>query len=114
MNLNLRFVFFGLILGFGAGAGAAPTANWIQEVMAVRLFQTTLVRHPFDSGKYYLCWTDGTERFGVAFRRGELDKRLRSLPQGSRTPVMNVLASSHSAGALSTWSAADSRLCWPG
>lgn len=114
--MKLRDIFLGLSLGFATATLAATdtTTNWLQEAIAVGLHQSTLVRHPVDSGKYYLCWTDGASQYGLAFRRAELDTRLKSMVRGQRIDVTSLMArSSRSGTVLPAWSSADEKICWP-
>jgi hypothetical protein len=90
----------------GAVAQTA-TPNWIQEYLFVRAPQTKVVRHPIDRARYYLCWQEGTQRFGMAFRRASLEDKLRALKPGSSAPLSALLGTSTTA-----WSAADERVCW--
>ena len=54
-----------LMCGLVTGAvGAQTTSNWLMQAVSVGLPQSVLVRDAIDSGKYYLCWTDGVDRFG--------------------------------------------------
>lgn len=109
--MKIRDILFGICLGFGAAAIAEPTANWLNEAVTVRLPQSQIVRHPIDSGKYYLCWTDGLNRYGLAFRRTELDYKLKSVPRAGRVAVTTLMGSSSSV--IAPWSASDESICWP-
>lgn len=112
--MKIRDILFGICLGFGAAAIAAPTTNWLNDAVTVRLPQSELVRHPIDNGKYYLCWTDGVNRFGLAFRRSQLDTKIRSIPRAGRVPVAALMApSTASANPISPWTASDATICWP-
>ena len=108
--MKVRDTLIGAVIGFGAAALSAQAAtNWIQEAVMVRLPQSEVVRHPVDNGKYYLCWTDGKDRYGMAFRRSKLDQQIRSIPRASRASVAGLLGE-----ATSSWSASDEKICWPG
>ena len=114
--MKIRDIFLGICLGFGAAAVAAPTAgNWLSEAVTVRLPQSELVRHPIDNGKYYLCWTDGVSRYGLAFRRAQLEARIKSIPRAGRMPIATLMTtpSSRSTSVLGAWSASDEQVCWP-
>jgi len=113
--MKIRDILFGACLGFGAAAIAAPTSNWLNEAVTVRLPQSEIVRHPIDNGKYYLCWTDGINRFGVAFRRTQLDSKIRSIPRAGRASVATLMTSAptSSAPVIAAWSASDEKVCWP-
>ena len=108
--MKLRDTMVGVLIGLGTAAigvqAAAP--NWLLEAMAVRLPQSEIVRHPINNGKYYLCWTDGTNRYGVGFSRTKLDQQIRSIPRASRRPVAAMMTP----GGLA-WTAADEKICWP-
>ena len=106
--MKIRDILFGICLGFGAAAIAEPTTNWLNEAVTVRLPQSEIVRHPIDTGKYYLCWTDGFNRYGMAFRRSNLDTKLKSVPRAGRVAVTSLLTSD-----TATWSATDEKICWP-
>ncbi len=92
-----------------ASATVAQTASpsWIQEYLLIRAPQTKVVRHPMDKSRYYLCWQEGDNRFGMAFRRGSLEDKLRSMRPGSSAPLSAMLGTSQTA-----WSAADEKVCW--
>ena len=94
-----------------ASAAVAQTANpsWIQEFLLTGAPQTKVVRHPLDRSRYYLCWQEGTSRFGLAFRRGALDDRLKAMKPGSSASLSTMIASTRSA-----WTAADEKTCWGG
>lgn len=113
--MNIRDILFGICLGFGAAAIAEPATNWLNEAVTVRLPQSELVRHPIDNGKYYLCWTDGLNRFGLAFRRTQLDSKIRSIPRAGRVSVATLMAAAptDSAPMIAPWSASDEKICWP-
>jgi hypothetical protein len=114
--MKIRDIVFGICLGFGAAAIAAPSAtNWLDEAITVRLPQSEIVRHPIDNGKYYLCWTDGLNRYGLAFRRSQLDAKMKSIPRAGRVSVATLMMapSSRYSSVLSGWSANDEKVCWP-
>lgn len=111
--MKIRDILFGICLGFGAAAIAAPGTNWLNEAVTVRLPQSEIVRHPIDNGKYYLCWTDGVNRYGVAFRRTQLDTKIRSIPRAGRASVTSLMSGPVGAAPLSPWSASDEKVCWP-
>ena len=110
-----REIFFGICLGFSVAAIAAPgTTNWLNEAVTVRLPQSEIVRHPLDNGKYYLCWTDGVNRYGLAFRRTQLDSAIRTIPRAGRASVASLMAApTLSAPVIAAWSANDEKICWP-
>ncbi|MEQ1803388.1 MAG: hypothetical protein ABL989_15775 [Gammaproteobacteria bacterium] len=111
--MKIRDLLFGICLGSGAAAIAAPTTNWLNDAVTVQLPQSILARHPIDNGKYYLCWTDGSNRFGMAFRRSQLDNAIRSVPRAGRMPVATLMTSTASTNPISPWSASDENICWP-
>jgi len=113
--MKIRETLFGICLGFGAAAVAAPIpANWLNEAVTVRLPQSEIVRHPIDNGKYYLCWTDGVNRYGLAFRRTQLDTKIRSIPRAGRVSVAALMAAGPVDGpVIAPWSASDAKVCWP-
>ncbi|MBN8281279.1 MAG: hypothetical protein J0M16_11765 [Gammaproteobacteria bacterium] len=111
--MKIRDIIVGICLGFGAGAVAAPSATWLSDAMTMGLPQSELVRHPVDNGKYYLCWTDGLNRFGVAFRRSQLDNQLRSIPRAGRVSVATLMTTTATTNPISPWSASDEKVCWP-
>ncbi len=105
-----RHLFAGVMLGALAGAVGATTApNWIAGVLMSGATQTTVVRHPIDKQRYYLCWTDGSSRYGLSFRKSKLNDQLRVLAPGGRQQLSNMLSSV----VIGDWKAADERLCWP-
>lgn len=106
-------VCMGVMLAASTGAGAAGT-NWLTDAVFVRLPQSQIVRHPIDNGKYYLCWTDGRNRHGLAFRRSQLDIRIRSIPRAGRASVTSLMAdTSGTTPLMAAWSASDDKVCWP-
>ena len=113
--MRIRDTLLGICLGVGAAAVAAPvTGNWLDEAVTVRLPQSEIVRHPIDNGKYYLCWTDGVNRYGLAFRRSQLDYKIRSIPRAGRVSVATLMATpTRSAPVIAAWSANDEKVCWP-
>ena len=113
--MRVRDTLIGFCMGLAMAAAAGATANnWLNEAVLVRLPQSEIVRHPLDTGKYYLCWTDGANRYGLAFRRKELDSRIRSIPRAGRTSVTALMAGSRGDGPmLAPWTASDSKICWP-
>lgn len=114
--MKIRDIFLGLCLGFGAAAIAAPgTTNWLDEAVTVRLPQSELVRHPIDNSKYYLCWSDGANRYGLAFRKSQLDAKMKAIPRAGRVPVAAMMmgSSSRSGSVLAPWSTTDEKICWP-
>ncbi|MEO8224035.1 MAG: hypothetical protein ABI661_04465, partial [Gammaproteobacteria bacterium] len=62
---------------------------------------------PIDKSRYYLCWQEGTSRFGFAFQKGRLDDQLRALRPGSSASLATMFTLSKSA-----WTAADEKICW--
>ncbi|MEQ1800979.1 MAG: hypothetical protein ABL989_03590 [Gammaproteobacteria bacterium] len=117
--MKARDTLIGLCLGLGAGlalatAAGAAAGNWLNEAVLVRLPQSEIVRHPIDNGKYYLCWTDGVSRYGMVFRRSQLDIRLRSIPRASRVSVTSLMADpTGTTPLLAPWTASDDKVCWP-
>ncbi|MEO7387279.1 MAG: hypothetical protein ABIX37_10120 [Gammaproteobacteria bacterium] len=113
--MQIRDTLLGLCLGFATATVAAPaTSNWLNEAVLVRLPQSEIVRHPIDNGKYYLCWTDGVNRYGVAFRRSQLDSKIRSIPRAGRASVATLmLAPGIDAPPITPWQASDYKVCWP-
>lgn len=95
-----------LVLVF-AGMVHAATPDWIQEFFIVRAPQTKVVRHPTDRGKYYLCWEEGSVRYGLSFRRSSLDDRLRAIRPGGGASLATIMPVSQG-----DWSAADEKICW--
>ncbi|MEO8443491.1 MAG: hypothetical protein ABI567_00610 [Gammaproteobacteria bacterium] len=85
----------------------SATATWLDEFALVRAPQTRVVRHPIDKSRYYLCWQEGTSRFGLAFQKGKLDDQLRALRPGGSTSLATMFTLSKS-----TWTAADEKICW--
>lgn len=94
-----------------ASAAVAQTASpsWIQDFLLVGATQTKVVRHPLDRSRYYLCWQEGTNRYGLAFRRGSLDDRLKAMKPGSSASLSTMMSASRS-----PWTAADEKTCWGG
>lgn len=112
--MKIRDILLGTCLGFGAAAFAtAPNPDWMAEAIDIYLPESTIVRHPIDTGKYYLCWTDGANRHGAVFRPSELDKKLKQIGKGKRIPVASLMVDRSSKGALVPWSSNDSKVCWP-
>lgn len=114
--MKVRDILFGACLGFGAAAIAAPTSsNWLYDAITIGLPQSEIVRHPIDDGKYYLCWTDGLNRHGLAFRRSQLDAKIKSIPRAGRVSVATLMMTSsrRSGSMLAPWSATDENVCWP-
>lgn len=95
-----------LVAGFACGVSVAAP-NWLLEFMMVRAPQTQVVRDPNFPNRYYLCWTDGTSRYGIYFRRGVLDQNLKSLPTGSRRTLSSMLTINENG-----WSERDRQVCW--
>lgn len=114
--MRLRDTLLGLCMGVAMTAAAGAAANnWLNEAVLVRLPQSEIVRHPIDNGKYYLCWTDGRNRYGMAFRRSQLDIRIRSIPRAGRASVTSLMANSTgTTPLLPPWTASDEKICWPG
>lgn len=69
----------------------AATANWLLELVMVGIPQTQVVRDTLDRSKYYLCWTDGTHRYGVKFSRRGFDSRLGQVAPGGRAALSSVM-----------------------
>lgn len=89
------------------GTVHAATPNWVQDFVTVRAPQTKVVRHPTDRGKYYLCWREGTTRYGLAFRRNNFDDKLRLIRPGASVSLANILPLNPG-----SWTAADEKICW--
>jgi hypothetical protein len=85
----------------------SATTPWLEEFLLVRTPQTKVVRHPLDRSRYYLCWQDGTSRYGLAFQKGRLDDQLKALKPGSSAPLSTMFTLSNA-----TWTAADEKICW--
>ena len=115
--MKARDTLLGFCLGLttaAAAAAAATTSNWLNEAVLVRLPQSEIVRHPLDNGKYYLCWTDGVNRSGLAFRRSQLDIRISSIPRAGRASVLSLMAdTTGNTPLLAPWTASDDKVCWP-
>jgi hypothetical protein len=113
--MRVRDTLIGFCTGVTlAGAAGAAASNWLNEAVLVRLPQSEIVRHPIDNGKYYLCWTDGVDRYGLIFRRSQLDIRLRSIPRASRVSVTSLMATpTDGTPLLAPWTASDEKICWP-
>lgn len=98
-----------LALAFvGGGVVQAQSPNWLLELMVVRAPQTRVVRHPTDRYKYYLCWQDGTDRYGVYFRKRNFDDQLRYIRPGAGVTLSSILQINESG-----WTAQDDKICWP-
>jgi hypothetical protein len=99
-----------LILAFvGGGVVHAQSPNWLLELMVVRAPQTQVARHPSDKGKFYLCWQDGADRYGIYFRKRNFDDRLRTIQPGTQVSLSSILSINESG-----WTAQDEKICWPG
>jgi hypothetical protein len=108
--MRVRYVAVLAILSFLAGAAGAQSApNWLLDVLMVRSTQTQVARHPIDKGRYYLCWSDGTNRFGLWFKDGSLSAKLRNIKPGKRARMSDLLGGTTS----STWTSADEKFCFP-
>ena len=105
----MQLKFFAILSLTMASAAVAQTTspNWFQEFLLVGAPQTKVVRHPLDRSRYYLCWQEGTSRYGLAFRRGALDDKLKAMKPGSSASLSTMVAASQS-----PWTAADERVCW--
>ncbi len=126
--MKIRDLALGFTIGLGTAAVtaaiAAPiptswmapiTDNWIAKLVFVELPQSEIVRHPIDNGKYYLCWTDGMNHYGIAFRRTQLDAKIRSIPRAGRASVAALMAAPpvDGAPAIAPWTDRDAKVCWP-
>ena len=89
------------------GVVQAATPSWIEEFILVRAPQTRVVRHPVDRGKFYLCWQEGTSRYGLSFRRSNFDDKLRAIKPGGSASLGTMLPISQG-----TWTAEDQKMCW--
>lgn len=106
-SMQWKFVAV-LSLTLASAASAQTTSpNWLQEFLLVGATQTKVVRHPLDRTRYYLCWQEGTSRYGLAFRRGTLDGKLKAMKPGSSASLSTMVSASQS-----RWTAADERVCW--
>ncbi len=105
MRSKLLAVLAFALLPVSLAQSVAP--NWIEEYLVVRAPQTKVVRHPVDRTRYYLCWQEGTNRFGMAFRRGSLEDKLKAMRPGASTSLATMVSASRA-----TWTAADERICW--
>lgn len=45
----------------------AQATNWLLEAVMVGVPQTQIVRDPKNRSRYYLCWSDGSQRYGLKF-----------------------------------------------
>ncbi|MEZ5565152.1 MAG: hypothetical protein R3F24_06365 [Gammaproteobacteria bacterium] len=118
--MNLRQFALGFSTGLATAAVTAAVAtsvasNWINDLVYVQLPQSEIVRHPIDNGKYYLCWTDGVNRYGLAFRRTQLDAKIRSIPRAGRASVAALMAAPpvDRSPAIAPWKVSDEKVCWP-
>ncbi len=105
--MQLKLIAFLSLALLPATLLQSATATWIEEFAIVRAPQTRVVRHPIDRARYYLCWQEGTSRFGMAFQKGKLDDQLRALKPGSSASMATMFSLSQS-----TWTAADDNICW--
>lgn len=126
--MKIRDLALGFSIGLGTAAVTAAIAapipgswmapisdNWISRLVYVELPQSEIVRHPLDNGKYYLCWTDGVNHYGMSFRRTQLDAKIRSIPRAGRASVAALMAAPpvDGAPAIASWTANDEKICWP-
>jgi hypothetical protein len=86
----------------------AQATNWLLEVVMVGIPQTQIVRDTKDKNRYYLCWSDGSARYGLKFSRRNLDYALGRMPMGGRAQLGSVFKLDPGG-----WSATDEKLCWP-
>ena len=86
----------------------AAAQNWILEAVMVGIPQTQIVRDTKDRSRYYLCWSDGTSRYGIKFSRRNFDSALTNLAPGGRAALATVVKLDPGG-----WTAADEKLCWP-
>lgn len=86
---------------------AQSATNWFAGLLTTGVAQTTVVRHPVDRNRFYLCWTDGTTRHGLRFSRANLDRNLRNVVPGKRVPLSSLFPASNT-----TWTAEDEKTCW--
>jgi hypothetical protein len=87
----------------------AQSLNWLLQMVVVGIPQTQVVRDKVDRSKYYLCWTDGSNRYGMKFSRRSFDYKLAQLPLGGRAALGSVLTLDPGG-----WTPTDDRTCWPG
>ena len=88
--------------------GQTASTNWLLEMMMVGVPQTKVVRDPLVRGQYYLCWTDGSNRYGIKFSRRSFDNKLTQLQPGGASSLGAMLASSTTGG----WTPQDEATCW--
>lgn len=105
--MQFKYLAVSSLMLASAAVAQAASPSWIQEYILVRAPQTKVVRHPIDKARYYLCWQEGNDRFGMAFRRGNLEDKLRALKPGGSAPLSAMLGANQS-----TWTAADEKVCW--
>ncbi|CAG0939798.1 hypothetical protein GPROT2_00743 [Gammaproteobacteria bacterium] len=85
----------------------AQATNWLLEAVMVGVPQTQIVRDPKNRSRYYLCWSDGSQRYGLKFSRTSFNSALTGLQPGQRASLGNVLKLDPGG-----WTAYDERLCW--
>ena len=105
MQLKLLAILSITLLPAAVAQSVSP--SWIEEYLLIRAPQTKVVRHPIDKSRYYLCWQEGNNRFGMAFRRSNLEDRLRAMKPGSSANLSTMFPTRQSG-----WTAADERVCW--
>lgn len=97
-----------IVMAFAVGTGVqAATPEWVRDFVGVRAPQTKVVRHPRDKNKFYLCWQEGANRYGLAFRRSNFDAQLRRIRPGDSTSLAALLPMDQG-----NWSADDEKACW--
>ena len=104
--MKARYVALLLAAFVTGGAVQAQSPNWLMELLVVRAPQTRVVRHPYDRGKYYMCWQEGTNRYGLYFRKRNFDDKLRNIQPGRSVSLGSILSVNESG-----WTAADEKIC---
>jgi len=85
----------------------AGATNWLLEMVMVGIPQTQVVRDPRIRSRYYLCWTDGSQRYGLKFSRNGFNSALTGMQLGERASLIDLLDLDPDG-----WTAADERVCW--
>jgi hypothetical protein len=108
MQKRYAMVLLALLGLTGALAqGQTVSSNWLLEMIMVGVPQTQIVRDPLVRGMYYMCWTDGRNRYGYKFSRRNFDSKLTQLQPGSRASLGTMLAMSPD-----SWTPQDEATCW--
>lgn len=85
----------------------AQSANWLLALVMVGMPQTQVVRDKADRSKYFLCWTDGSTRYGLKFSRRGFDSKLMQLQPGGRAGLGAILTLDPGG-----WTPQDDTTCW--